>query len=74
MPTAKALDKKELWREILHYAEENPAEVLEVIEDKTEALIRELEAQERAARRGGGRRVTRTSCDRREEVGADIPF
>jgi CBS-domain-containing membrane protein len=31
----------------LHYAEEHPGEVLDVTEDKTEALIRELEQQHR---------------------------
>jgi hypothetical protein len=36
---------------LLHYAEENPDEVLEAVDDKTEALIRELEGQHREARR-----------------------
>lgn len=31
----------------LQYAEENPSEMLDVLEDKTDALIRELEARER---------------------------
>jgi hypothetical protein len=35
----------------LHYAHEHPSEVLEVLEDRTENLIRELEAKERAAAR-----------------------
>jgi hypothetical protein len=35
----------------LHYAEEHPDEVLVAIDDKTDALIRELEEQERHARR-----------------------
>lgn len=34
---------------ILQYAEEHPHEVLEVIEDRTDAVVRELEARERAA-------------------------
>jgi hypothetical protein len=44
----------------LHYAEEHPDEVLRSIEDRSDTMLRELEAQERAARRipggGGGRR------------------
>lgn len=32
----------------LHYAEEHPGEVLEVLEDKTDALIRELEERQRS--------------------------
>jgi hypothetical protein len=35
----------------LHYAEENPDDVLVATEDKTDALIRELEAQYNEARR-----------------------
>jgi hypothetical protein len=35
----------------LAYAEEHPSEYLEAIEDKTEALIRDLERQEREASR-----------------------
>src|SRR5258708_7659326 len=35
----------------LHYAEENPDDVLVAADDKTDALIRELEAQQREARR-----------------------
>ena len=35
----------------LHYAEENPDEVLAALDDKTEAVIREFEAQHTEARR-----------------------
>jgi uncharacterized FlaG/YvyC family protein len=35
----------------LQYAEEHPSEVLDAIDDKTDALIRELEAQQRRGRR-----------------------
>jgi hypothetical protein len=35
----------------LQYAYDHPNEVLEVLEDRTESLIRELEAKERAAAR-----------------------
>ena len=33
----------------LHYAEENPDEVVAALDDKTEAVIRELEAQHNGA-------------------------
>ena len=36
---------------ILDYAEENPDDVLAATDDRTDALIRELEAQQREARR-----------------------
>ena len=35
---------------VLEYAEEHPDEVLVALDDKTDALIRELEDQERQAR------------------------
>jgi hypothetical protein len=43
----------------LHYAEEHPKEVLEVLEDKTEQLIRELEQRERDTARAYRRPVPR---------------
>src|SRR4029453_1598704 len=43
----------------LHYAEENPDEVLAAVDDKTEAVIRELEAQHKEARRSLRRRRDR---------------
>jgi len=36
---------------ILQYAESHPEEVLEALEDRTDALVRELEARERDASR-----------------------
>jgi hypothetical protein len=36
---------------VLEYAEEHPDEVLVALDDKTDALIRELEQQERQAHR-----------------------
>lgn len=36
---------------ILHYAEEHPREILQVLEDKTDALVRDMEARERQAAR-----------------------
>src|SRR5512145_2694147 len=35
----------------LHYAEENPDQVVAALDDKTEVVIRELEAQHKEARR-----------------------
>src|SRR5712692_3912405 len=43
----------------LPYAEENPDEVVAALEDKTEAVIRELEAQHKEARRSLRRRRDR---------------
>ena len=54
----------------LKYAEEHPDEVLAVIEDKTEALIRGFEMQARAA---GRRRRTGSSVDVAPEAVA-VPF
>ena len=36
---------------ILEYAEEHPEEVIQVLEDRTDALVRELEERERVAQR-----------------------
>jgi hypothetical protein len=44
---------------VLKYAEEHPEEVLLAIDDRTDALIRELEAQHREARRSLRRRPPR---------------
>jgi hypothetical protein len=51
-PWARAWDGHEVvdlavGRLALHYAEENPDEVLAALDDKTEAVIRELEARQR---------------------------
>ena len=58
----------------LKYAEERPAEVLNVIDDQTDALIRELERKEqeaaRALRRGPSRAAPRYTP---EELAA-VPF
>ncbi len=51
----------------LHYAEEHPAEVLTAIEDRTEAVIAELEAREREAERALRRPIPRT-------VFEEVPF
>ena len=57
-PWARAWDGHEVvdlavGRLALHYAEENPDEVVAALDDKTEAVIRELEAQHKEARRSG---------------------
>lgn len=59
----------------LKYAEEHPDEVLVAIDDKTDALIRELEQQEREARRSlrrGPPRMTRPRYT--PEQLAEVPF
>jgi len=53
----------------LHYAEENPREVLEVLEDRSDALVAELEGRERAARKELRRKVPR-----RVYEDAGVPF
>jgi hypothetical protein len=54
----------------LPYAEENPDEVVVALEDKTQALIRELEAQHKEERRSlrRGDRVQRPYMLLREAV------
>jgi hypothetical protein len=52
----------------LHYAEEHPSEVLEALEDKTEATIRELEARERELAKRARKPMTRA------ELAAMVPF
>jgi hypothetical protein len=51
----------------LHYAEEHPTEVLEVLEDKTEQMIAELEARERDASRALRRPIPKSAYD-------EVPF
>jgi hypothetical protein len=58
----KATPRMTRTEAFLHYAEENPGEVLDVIEDKTDALIRDLERQHREASRVP-RAVRRRSVD-----------
>ena len=68
----KASPRMSRTEAFLKYAEEHPGEVLVAVDDKTDALIRELEEQERQARhnlRRGPRRVRRTP-DRL----AEMPF
>src|SRR4029434_9621704 len=63
-PWARAWDGHEVvdlavGRLALHYAEENPDEVLAALDDKTEAVCRELEARHKEARRSLRRRRDR---------------
>lgn len=59
----------------LLYAEQHPNEVLAVLDDQTDAMIRELEAQERKAarelRRSPPRRAISSNA---EPAAADVPF
>jgi len=68
----KASPRMSRTEAFLQYAEEHPDEVLVAIDDKTDAVIRELERQERQARRGlrpmhSRRRLAATQL-------ADVPF
>jgi hypothetical protein len=68
----KASPRMSRTEAFLKYAEEHPDEVLVAIDDKTDAMIRELEEQERQARRElrrGPLRVRYTP-----EQLADVPF
>jgi uncharacterized FlaG/YvyC family protein len=56
----------------LRYAEEHPDEVLSVIDDKTERIIRELELQQREALRAARRPHPRTN--RKLAQVAGVPF
>lgn len=61
----------------LHYAEEHPAEVLDALEDKSDALVRELQAKEDEARRALKKAVPKQRIKDRlaAAVGADdVPF
>ncbi len=69
----KATPRMSRTEAFLHYAEEHPAEVLDVIEDKTEALIRELEAQHSQAARAS-RRGPRAKHREHVSDAADVPF
>jgi len=52
----------------LEYAESHPEEVLEAIEDRTDVLVRELEAREREAAR------TFREAPPESHAGGDVPF
>jgi len=70
----KASPRMSRTEAFLKYAEEHPAEVLNVIDDQTDALIRELERKEREAaralRRGPSRAALRYTP---EELAAVLP-
>jgi hypothetical protein len=55
----RGTDRMSRTEAFLHYAEEHPEEVLVSIEDRADALVRELEAKEREARRALSRPVRR---------------
>ncbi len=68
----KASPRMSRTEAFLHYAEENPDDVLAATDDKTDALIRELEAQQREARRSL-RRVPPRPRYTPEQL-AEVPF
>jgi hypothetical protein len=55
--------------EFMLYAHNHPAEILAALDDRTEEVIRELEAKERATRRELRRRPPREAY-----AAADVPF
>jgi hypothetical protein len=57
----------------LHFAEENPDDVLTAMDDKTDALVRELEAQHREARRSLRQPARRRPMYTPEQL-AEVPF
>jgi hypothetical protein len=68
----KASPRMSRTEAFLHYAEENPDDVLEAVDDKTDALIRELEGQYREARRSLRRPPSRPRYT--PEQLAEVPF
>lgn len=68
----KASPRMSRTEAFLQYAEEHPDEVLVAIDDKTDALIRELEQQEREARRALRRGPPRPRFT--PEQLAEVPF
>lgn len=79
----KASPRMSRTEAFLKYVEENPHEYLEAIEDKTEAMIRDLEAQHHEARRSlrrGPRRPSAAACETgtcrgyTPEQLAEVPF
>jgi len=69
----KASPRMSRTESFLKYAEEHPGEVLVAIDDKTDALIRELQEQERQARRDLRRGPARPPRYTPEQL-AEVPF
>ena len=70
----KASPRMSRTEAFLKYAEEHPAEVLNVIDDQTDALIRELERKEREAARALRRGPSRAAPRYTSEELAAVPF
>jgi hypothetical protein len=72
----KAGPRQSRTEAFLKYAEEHPAEVLHAVEDKTEALIRDLERQQNETRRALRRpvRFARPMPPTMEAAASDVPF
>lgn len=69
----KASPRMSRTEAFLHYAEENPDDVLAAVDDKTDALIRELEGLHREARRSLRRPPPRPRPYTPEQL-AEVPF
>ena len=77
--TIKASPRMTRTETFLHFVEENPHVYLDAIEDKTEAMIRQLEEQHREAHRELRRGPSRASCSTgacatTSEQLAEVPF
>jgi hypothetical protein len=70
----KATPRMSRTEAFLHYAEEHPDEVLDVLEDKTDALIRELEAKPREGARAARLAPQRARPRYTPEELAAVPF
>ena len=76
----KGSDRMSRTEAFLHYAEEHDREVLETIEDRTDAMLRELEAKERAAHKALKRPIARARArtdvyaEARDRQASGVPF
>ena len=70
----KASPRMSRTEAFLHYAEENPEEVLEAISDKTDEMVLQLEAQHREARRAARLTARRPPRAYTPEQLAEVPF
>lgn len=67
----KGSDRMSRTEAFLHYAEEHPHEYLEAIEDRTEAMLRDLEEKERHAHRALKRAIPRHVL---AKAAGEVPF
>jgi hypothetical protein len=70
----RGTDRMTRTESFMEYAHNHPAEVLEALQDRTEEVIRELEAKERAARRELRRKVPARRPHPTEVYADVVPF